>query len=68
MAVTSPPYWGLRDYDCPGQLVNVSALGTAVWKQETPTTNELFYLEQIADPASPEHRRFREYLVSELGI
>ncbi|MBN1659451.1 MAG: XcyI family restriction endonuclease [Anaerolineae bacterium] len=49
-------------------IVNVSALGTTVWKQETPTTNELFYLEQIADSESAEHKRFREYLVSELGI
>lgn len=40
----------------------------AVWKQETPTTNELFYLEQILDPRNPEHARFNEYLVSELGI
>jgi hypothetical protein len=39
-----------------------------VWRQETPTTNELFYLEQITDVRSSEYARFREYLVSELGI
>jgi len=39
-----------------------------VWKQETPTTNELFYLEQIADVRGEEHAYFREFLVSELGI
>jgi hypothetical protein len=50
-------------------VINVAAdIGRAVWKQETPTTNELFYLEQIADVRSKEHARFREYLVSELGI
>jgi hypothetical protein len=49
-------------------VVNVTEIGESVWKQETPTTNELFYLEQIADVRSPEHARFREYLVSELGI
>jgi hypothetical protein len=49
-------------------VVNVTEIGASVWKQETPTTNELFYLEQIADIRSREHARFREYLVSELGI
>jgi hypothetical protein len=49
-------------------VVNVTEVEASVWKQETPTTNELFYLEQIADIRSREHARFREYLVSELGI
>jgi hypothetical protein len=50
-------------------VINVSStIGTSVWKQETPTTNELFYLEQIADVRSREHARFKEYLVSEIGI
>jgi hypothetical protein len=50
-------------------VVNVSAgLDQSVWKQETPTTNELFYLEQITDVRSGEYARFKEYLVSELGI
>ena len=50
-------------------VINVSStIGASVWKQETPTTNELFYLEQIADVRSGEYARFREYLVSEIGI
>jgi len=50
-------------------VVNVAAnIESSVWKQETPTTNELFYLEQITDVRSNEYARFREYLVSELGI
>ena len=50
-------------------VINVEAnIEPSVWRQETPTTNELFYLEQIADTKSNEYARFREYLVSELGI
>ena len=50
-------------------VINVSSkIGMSIWKQETPTTNELFYLEQIADVKSGEHSRFGEYLVSEIGI
>jgi hypothetical protein len=49
-------------------VVNVTKIEASVWKQETPTTNELFYLERIADTRSREHARFKEYLVSELGI
>jgi hypothetical protein len=49
-------------------VINVAAIEPAVWKQETPTTNELFYLERIADVRSQEHAYFREFLVSELGI
>jgi hypothetical protein len=49
-------------------VINVGNVERAIWKKETPTTNELFYLEQILDPRNPEHARFKEYLVSELGI
>jgi hypothetical protein len=49
-------------------VINVTGINKPVWKQETPTTNELFYLEEIADVKSAEHARFREYLVSEIGI
>lgn len=49
-------------------VVNVADIEPAVWKQETPTTNELFYLEQISDIRSSEYARFKEYLASELGI
>ena len=49
-------------------VVNVAGIERSVWKQETPTTNELFYLEEIADLKNPEHSRFKEYLVSELGL
>jgi len=48
-------------------VINVSDIGSTIWKQETPTTNELFYLEQIVDIRTQEHARFKEYLVSELG-
>ncbi len=49
-------------------VVNVANIELAIWKQESPTTNELFYLEQILDSHHPEHARFKEYLVSELGL
>ena len=49
-------------------VVNVTEIAESIWRQETPTTNELFYLEQIADIRSREHARFTEYLVAELGI
>jgi len=49
-------------------VINVANIDRAIWKRETPTTNELFYLEQIIDPRHAEHARFREYLISELGI
>lgn len=49
-------------------VVNVASVDPVIWRQETPTTNELFYLEEIADVRSQEYARFREYLVSELGI
>jgi hypothetical protein len=50
-------------------VVNVAAsIEPAVWRRESPTTNELFYLEQITNTRSNEYARFREYLVSELGI
>jgi hypothetical protein len=49
-------------------VINVADVEPSVWKQETPTTNELFYLEQITDVRSQEYARFKEYLVSELGI
>ena len=49
-------------------VVNVGEIEAGIWKQETPTTTELFYLAQITDIRSTEHARFREYLVSELGI
>jgi hypothetical protein len=49
-------------------VVNVENVDQATWKRETPTTNELFYLEQILNPRHLEHFRFNEYLVSELGL
>lgn len=49
-------------------VINVAQLNPGVWKRETPTTNELFYLEEIADIRTTDHARFREYLVTELGI
>lgn len=49
-------------------VVNVASIEPSVWKQETPTTNELFYLGQITNVRSSEYARFKEYLSSELGI
>lgn len=49
-------------------VINVAKLDNSVWKRETPTTNELFYLEGISNTKSREHERFKEYLISELGI
>jgi hypothetical protein len=49
-------------------VVNVENIDRAIWKQETPTTHELFYLKQIINPRDAGHIRFKEYLISELGI
>lgn len=49
-------------------VINVSPLEPPVWKRETPTTTEMFYLGEIVDVTSSEHGRFKEYLISELGI
>lgn len=49
-------------------IINVTGIDDSVWKQESPTTNELFYLTEILDKHSNEHSKFQEYLVSELGI
>jgi hypothetical protein len=50
-------------------VINVAAnIEPSLWRRESPTTNELFYLEQITDTRSDEYVRFKEYLVSELGI
>jgi hypothetical protein len=49
-------------------VINVSDIEPKIWKQETPTTNELFYLEKIADMRSAEYERFKEYLISILGL
>lgn len=49
-------------------VINVAGLDRDVWKQESPTTNELYVLHEITDPRSKEHKRFCEYLVSEIGM
>ncbi len=49
-------------------VVNVKHIEPSAWRQETPTTNELFYLGRIADTRSNEYARFKEYLASEIGI
>ena len=50
-------------------VINVKAeIEPSVWKRETPTTNEIFYLERIGDVRTREHVRFREYITRELGI
>ena len=49
-------------------VINVENIQQSIWKQETPTTHKLFYLGQIIDPRHSEYTRFKEYLVSELGI
>lgn len=49
-------------------VINVPGIERSVWKQETPTTTELFTLAEISDVQGKGHARFREYLISELGI
>lgn len=49
-------------------VINTSGVDPAKWRQETPTTTELFYLEEISDVSKVGYTHFREYLVSELGI
>jgi len=49
-------------------IVNVDPIEKPIWKQETPTTNELFYLNQIINPRELGYLRFKEYLISELGL
>ena len=50
-------------------VINVgTTLAPSTWKQESPTTNELFYLEELENSESRDYARFEEYLISELGI
>jgi hypothetical protein len=49
-------------------LVNVPGMDLQSVQTESPTTTEVFHIDQIADEASAEHRRFRELLTAELGI
>lgn len=49
-------------------IVNVDPIDKNIWKQETPTTNELFYLYQIINPQDPGYLHFKEFLISELGL
>jgi len=49
-------------------VINVEGVERAVWKSETPTTNELFILDRITNPEDPQHNRFSEYLSSEIGL
>lgn len=39
-----------------------------VLKQESPTTSHFFHLDRMADPANPEHVKFKELLYSLLSI
>ncbi|MFW6156057.1 MAG: XcyI family restriction endonuclease [Armatimonadota bacterium] len=49
-------------------LVNVPGMDLESVKTESPTTTEVFHIDQIADASSEEHQRFRELLTAELGI
>lgn len=49
-------------------VINVSGVAPETWKQETPTTTELFELDEITNAKSAAYKQFKEYLVSELGI
>lgn len=49
-------------------VINVAPVEEERWRQETPTTTELFYLARLSDSQSPSFQRFREYLIAELGI
>ena len=49
-------------------VINVRGIDDVRWRQETPTTTELFYLSQLSDSRSDAYQKFREYLIAELGI
>ncbi|MEA3403349.1 MAG: XcyI family restriction endonuclease [Armatimonadota bacterium] len=49
-------------------LVNVPGMDLAAVKTESPTTTQVFQVDEIAEEGSEEHRRFRELLIAELGI
>jgi len=49
-------------------VINVRGVDKARWRQESPTTTELFYLSHLADPQSVAYQKFKEYLIAELGI
>ena len=49
-------------------IVNVPHVDRATWKLESPTTTELFYLEQMIVEGSAERSKFSEFLERELGI
>ncbi len=49
-------------------VINVRDIDDARWRQETPTTTELFYLAELSDSRSEAYQKFREYLIAEIGI
>jgi hypothetical protein len=49
-------------------IINVRDIDAVRWQQETPTTTELFYLSNLSRPQSTDYKKFREYLIAELGI
>jgi len=49
-------------------VINVRDIDVTQWRQETPTTTELFYLSRLGDSQSKAYQKFREYLIAELGI
>ncbi|NOZ48492.1 MAG: XcyI family restriction endonuclease [Chloroflexi bacterium] len=49
-------------------VINVMGIDHSLWKRETPTTTEVFHLQELVDIESQEYQKFREYLISELGI
>jgi len=49
-------------------IINVRGVAETQWRQESPTTTELFYLSQLSNPGSEAYQKFKEYLIAELGI
>jgi hypothetical protein len=49
-------------------LINVPDMDIESVQTESPTTTEVFHVDQIAEVGSPENDRFRELLSAELGI
>ena len=68
--VTSPPYWGLRDYQADGQIgaENDPAKYVDRLVAVSPFSDKFYRIDQITDALSNEGEDFRENLLARIGI
>jgi hypothetical protein len=49
-------------------IINVDYLDPVIARRESPTTTAFFNISRITNPLTPEHERFKELLLAELGL